>query len=554
MDRSIDLAAAPLLLRCSPSTLWCAAIGAASGFATVVAFAPTAVWPLVFVCVAPLGIVCARSGLFGSVLAGWIAGLVVYGVGYRALLTATARLQGWTLQGSAEVFAVFAAIHGIQWAAASAAFHYVTPKGLVGDTIWPRIRAAVSMASIWVLLEYAVPQLIPWTIGASLGPSAVFRQSADVAGAYGLAFVVIMINALVAFALQDWAARRFVLAGVGVLATSAVLGAMAAYGHWALWTASEGGRTLTVMAVQGGINDSPDASSNNEKSLVQYSELSEHAATSTVDLVVWPETAIRVYLRQNRAYRDSVSQLTDRIGAPIILGAVDHPSGSGDVELNSAYLVPEQRGDDGTSELQIYYKSTLVPFAEYVPFREQWLTSLFHTTGNFAPGAGTTVFSVSPGRSRSDKSPMMASVAASICFEAVFPGSFNAAVWRGAQMLVNLTNDAWFDGTVEPSQHLEMARLRAVETRRWLVRSSRSGISAFFDPKGEIVSSLAFGTEGTLTEPVQLSNRITPYVRFGNWIIGVSMLVLAIESILFVVDGAGPPGVGRWLNWRGELG
>jgi apolipoprotein N-acyltransferase len=121
-------------------------------------------------------------------------------------------------------------------------------------------------------------------------------------------------------------------------------------------------------------------------------------------------------------------------------------------------------------------------------------------------------------------------VGPSICFEAIRPGWFNGLVREGAEVLVNLTDDSWFIDGVGPAQHLEMTRLRAVETRRWLVRASNSGISAIIDPSGEIVASLPFGTVGVLDHRIGLSNRRTPYVLCGDWIIIVSAIT-AVAAI-----------------------
>jgi len=110
-------------------------------------------------------------------------------------------------------------------------------------------------------------------------------------------------------------------------------------------------------------------------------------------------------------------------------------------------------------------------------------------------------------------------VAPSICFEAIRPAAFNDLVRRGAALLVNLTDDSWFASPAAAAQHLELARLRAVETGRWLARASNSGISAFVDPSGRVVGALPFGVRGTLWQTVETGGAPTPYVRHGDWIL-----------------------------------
>lgn len=117
-----------------------------------------------------------------------------------------------------------------------------------------------------------------------------------------------------------------------------------------------------------------------------------------------------------------------------------------------------------------------------------------------------------------------AAVGMTICYEAIWPGAYSQPVRDGAALLVNLTDDGWLGDTAGPPLHLNAAILRAVETRRWLVRASNSGTSAFIDPTGAVVASLPFGAVGVLTQRVAVSTQQSLFVRFGNWILVVSVL------------------------------
>jgi len=120
--------------------------------------------------------------------------------------------------------------------------------------------------------------------------------------------------------------------------------------------------------------------------------------------------------------------------------------------------------------------------------------------------------------------------APSICIEAMLPGKYNKVVRDGAEFLVNVTDDGWFGDTAEAYQHLQAATMRAVETRRWLVRASNSGISASIDPTGRIVSSLPFGAVGVMDTYITPSSSLSLYVRYGNW-----PVLFCLLHVLFMV-------------------
>jgi apolipoprotein N-acyltransferase len=160
-----------------------------------------------------------------------------------------------------------------------------------------------------------------------------------------------------------------------------------------------------------------------------------------------------------------------------------------------------------------------VPGASGLPALRAWWT-----TGDFVSGTRRDAFVLEPG---TDGKPPLR-VAPSICVEGLQGGWFNPLVRAGAGLLVNITDDGWLAGSPGPELHLQLARMRSVETRRWLVRASNSGISAVIDPQGAIVASLPFGEAGTLMQAVQPSEQLTPYVRFGDWVVWVSLAIVGM--------------------------
>jgi apolipoprotein N-acyltransferase len=207
-------------------------------------------------------------------------------------------------------------------------------------------------------------------------------------------------------------------------------------------------------------------------------------------------------------------------GTVLITGAVRAPEGVPEAAVtrayNSIYVI-----DHAGSILSIYDKVHLVPFGEYLPFQDfleqLGLRQITNMRGGFIPGDRRRVLNV----------PRAPDVLPLICYEIIFP----EAVPRGARpgWMVNLTNDGWFGASAGPYQHLQQARLRAIEQGLPLVRAANTGISAVVDPLGRIVDSLPLGTEGVLDARLPRPAPLTPYARMGDLPTG---LVVALATVL----------------------
>jgi apolipoprotein N-acyltransferase len=172
-----------------------------------------------------------------------------------------------------------------------------------------------------------------------------------------------------------------------------------------------------------------------------------------------------------------------------------------------------------------YDKVHLVPFGEYVPkfldalIRAVGLRQFVHIPGGFEPSGSRTTLSV----------PGLPPVAATICYEAIFPGAFMPGGAR-PKVILNVTNDAWFGETPGPHQHFAQARLRAVEEGLPLVRAANTGISAVVDPYGRIVASLPLGAEGVLDSHLPVEISATVYTRYGMFVL-TAMLVICLMAL-----------------------
>jgi len=236
------------------------------------------------------------------------------------------------------------------------------------------------------------------------------------------------------------------------------------------------------------------------------------AATKGAKIVVWPESTVPLSYTDTAFYRDEIESLSKQYDVDIILGSVaTDPTRPGRI-WNSAFLV-----SNGTT-VGHYDKMRLVPFGEYVPLRRVlfFAEKLVRAVGEFEFGA--------------NDQPLVGkkSYGPAICYEVVYPQIARTQVKNGADVIVTITNDAWYDGTSAPAQHLWQARMRAVETDRYVLRAATTGISAFIDPAGQEKSAIPMGRDGTIYAAFESRNSITPYVRFGDWFAWAACAVVLV--------------------------
>lgn len=196
--------------------------------------------------------------------------------------------------------------------------------------------------------------------------------------------------------------------------------------------------------------------------------------------------------------------------------------------LGIAYNVPQT---------QVYHKSRLVCGAETIPyphvlsFLEYFAIDLGGISGNLGsqPERSLIWAAASP-----DRNLPSVPVGVAICYESIYGEYFTEYIQKGASLMMIITNDGWWGDTWGHRHHFDYARLRAIETRRSIARSANTGISGFIDSRGDVLSSLGWDRQGVLTESLQSDTTITPYVRFGDWVVRISWLVLALSLLYYV--------------------
>ncbi|MFZ5518303.1 MAG: apolipoprotein N-acyltransferase [Candidatus Zhuqueibacterota bacterium] len=272
-----------------------------------------------------------------------------------------------------------------------------------------------------------------------------------------------------------------------------------------------------------------------QENLKIYDKLTRQSAALSPQLIIWPETAIPDYFRSSKLYLNGVKSLLADINVPLITGAPDYRFKENNeyITFNAVFLVRPNRSD-----LQIYHKIHLVPFGERVPFTERFqllkafLERFEMGEGNFSEGDEIVSFKVPlvPSDSLSQKEPGREFIMAPavVCFESVFPELVRKFILNGSDILIVITNDAWFERSSAPYQHARMAVFRAIENRVSIARCANTGVSMFIDPYGRTLSATPIFEEKVLVDTIPLRTQTTFFTRFGNvFTIAVSLINLA---------------------------
>lgn len=273
-------------------------------------------------------------------------------------------------------------------------------------------------------------------------------------------------------------------------------------------------RALTVALAQGAIGQADKWRPEQLPGMLAlYAELTRQSAGA--DLVIWPEAAIPTLVEYLGDYLDGVQRAAAEQGSAVVLGVLRLPPGAEPSSPTSQNIVMAL-----TEPRQVYVKRHLVPFGEYFPvpdFVRSWLRLMSLPYTDAVPGEANQP----PLEVAGEK------LAITICYEDVF-GAEQLASLPEATLLVNVANDAWFGDSIAPHQHLQIARVRAAEAGRYLLRSTNTGVSAVIDPRGAVVASVAQFEPAVLRARVQGYAGATPYARAGNY----PAVVLALALLL----------------------
>lgn len=397
---------------------------------------------------------------------------------------------------------------------------------------WPLVWIA---PLAWVGLDLLRCRLFsgfPWLdLGYSQYASPLINQVADLGGHFCITFLLVMANAWLAdflinrHPLRPVPERRRVLGSRFILPLLLLATAMG-YSLWRYQNVKEtisSAPTLAVGLIQGNIDQAEKwQPSEQEKTVRTYLELSEQAATAEpLDLVIWPETAMPFFPDNNPLFR-LVTETMAAPGTPALLSGAPHfeldPRTGRYTLFNSAYLIAPATDSRGVS-LQRYDKGHLVPFGEYNPLQRYLPKTmpLVESMGNFSSGK--------------DARPLISKgvrIGVLTCFESIFPELARVRTELGANILVNLTNDAWYGHSSAPYQQVPMAVLRSIENRRSLARAANTGISCLIDPLGRVLLATPIFKKLEVSGHLPLVEERSLFTRIGYLFPHLCLLLLSL--------------------------
>jgi apolipoprotein N-acyltransferase len=506
-----------------------AAIALAAGALSALAMAPINAWPVLFLTFPVMVWLIDGAGAGGmrgvpaAAMAGWWFGLGyfvpgLYWIGYAFLVDAPT--FAWLMPAAVLGLPAYLALF--------------TASGFaLARLLWTRDASRlIALAASLTVSEWLRGHLLtgfPWNaFGYALTEPLALAQTASLIGLWGLTFLGVAIFASPAVLIDGSSrGRRPWIAPVAALA---VLIAMGIFGVVRLAlqpTTTVAGVKLRIMQP----NLQQDARFNysaKPEVMQKYLTLSDRASgpqstgVRDASILIWPESAFPFFLTREA---DAMAQIADLLpkGTILITGSVRAPDLPPGVRVTRAYNSIYVIDHDG-SVLSVYDKLHLVPFGEYLPFQD-WMeklgfVQLTKVQGGFIAGT----------RRRPMPLPNAPPVLPLICYEAIFPGDVAARDDRPGWM-VNLTNDGWFGISTGPYQHLQQARLRAIEEGLPVVRAANTGISAVIDPSGRIVARLGLGVEGVLDSSLPSALPPTIYARSRDFPAGA----IVLAALIFVI-------------------
>ncbi len=488
-------------------------LAAISGVLFALAFPDYSVSWLALVALIPLLIALVRArGGWESFFLGWISQSIAWMIMVPWVVRVMSYYGGLPYVTGVLLFCAMSLFLGLYGGIFAVAVWLIAPR--------ERFPRWLLVPLAWAAVEYARTYLFtgfPWNLlAASIVDYAPLIQIGRAAGPYFLGCLVLLPTIVIAWLLTQRSEpiAKVIAVGSVVIVIFVWWGTGYVAERWRT-TRDAGDQTFVAALLQPNITQQMRWNESDVLAIYQrMMSMTLEAADHGADIIIWPESTVPLSYASTPFFKEAIESVSRERGVDIILGSVAEDPANPDRIWNAAFLV------SGGRTIGHYDKIRLVPFGEYVPLRKMlfFAKKLVHAVGEFEFGTNDY-----PLVGKTEYGP-------AICYEVVFPQITRTQVRHGAGVLVTITNDAWYDGTSAPRQHLNQARLRAVEDDRDLLRAATTGISAFVDRTGRVVAEIPMGREGIIYAKFSTRHVVTPYVRFGDWFawMAVAFVLVAI--------------------------
>ena len=410
---------------------------------------------------------------------------------------------------------------------------------------------------LWAALELAAARItsVPWDqLGYSQVDNGLVSQLAPWTGVYGISFVLVAVNGLIAggLVIERCAAKRIWGIAGTVLAVAGTAGIFL--------TPPRPAATATAVLVQPNLDVAGDntwAGTEWDKHIAEFNRLAVESASkdktyiagipesgaalgeiipppypARPDLVVWPESPAP-FIEADPRYQQMLVTLARQVQAPLVVGNLGTDYSAEDRawrDYNSALVI----GVDG-SRVGRYDKIHLVPFGEYIPFKKVifFAHKLTGRVSEFSRGEQRKVFRLPTANGQAHRYGIF------ICYESVFADEVREFAELGAEVLVNVSDDGWYGDTSAPWQHLNMVRMRAIENRRWILRDTNNGVTSVIDPYGRVRQSIARHQVDALPASYGFRDDVTYYTAHGDtfaWlcvVVALGLIGWAVRKLRF---------------------
>ncbi|HDZ62425.1 MAG TPA: apolipoprotein N-acyltransferase [Nitrospirae bacterium] len=500
-----------------------------SGALLVLGFPPFELFPAAWIAIVPLLICLGGKGLKSAFFYGTITGFVYFIGTIYWVFNSVYFYGGLPVLLSLLAVVLLCLFYSVFIGIFALLFRFLSAHS--------RIPAAFIVPVLWVIVEYARTHIVimgfPWSSLAYTHYKILpLIQIADITGVYGISFLIAAVNGAVFDVAVHWPKRanrmplydKWPIIG-GVSFVSVIIAVSLVYGMWRL-NVDEQGQIVRVSVIQGNFEQDKKWDPAYQREIIDtYKRLTLDVSAANPDLIVWPESALPFVFGRDEPFTSELLEFQKTIDAHLLFGSVAYKGISdGRYQLTNSAVLTSPSGE----VLSTYDKMHLVPFGEYVPLRKMlpFIGKLVEAVGDFEKGEEYTVMATPKVR-----------ISSPICFEIIFPSLVRKFARNGADLIVTITNDAWFGRSPAPYQHFSMAVFRAVENRMPVVMSANTGISGFIDAKGRIIKTSDLFVEAVLTEDVIIKSfQRSFYSAYGD----LFVFLCIISCVLMMANNIKP--------------